>query len=92
LIKLVAAVHLLQIELEFVFVGDVDPKAFDAKLFVIETFSKGGEVHIAIPFGPTLGLDVLLGMHIKQTPLCVQMLEDLDGLHIPVGGVKVLKL
>jgi hypothetical protein len=55
---------LLQIELEFVFVGDVNAKLFDANLFVIETFSKGGEVNIAILFGPLLGLDKLLGMHI----------------------------
>jgi hypothetical protein len=88
---LVAGIHLLQIELEFVFVGDVDPKTFDANLFVIEMCSKGGEVHIPITFGPIFGLEELLGMHIKWTPSCVQMLEDLDGLHILVGGVKVLK-
>ncbi len=83
---------MLQIELEFDFIGDVDPKMFDANLFFINMFSKGSEVYIAIPLGPILGLDELLGVHIKWTPLCVQMLKDLDGLHFLVGSVKVLKL
>ncbi len=53
-----------QIELEFVFARDVDSKMFDVNLLVIETFSKGGEVYIAILFGPIFGLEELLGMHI----------------------------
>jgi hypothetical protein len=92
LIKLVAGVHLPQIELEVVFVGDVDPKVFDANFSIIKTFSKGGDVYIPIPFGPILDLDELLGVHIKWTPSYVQMLEDLDGLHILIGGVEVAKL
>ncbi len=79
--------------MEFVFIRDVDPKTFDANLFIIKTFSKSSEVYIAIPFGPILGLDELLGMYIKRTPSCVQMLKDLDGLYIlVVSGVKVLEL
>ncbi len=81
---------MLQIELEFVFVGDVDPKTFNGNLFVIQTFSEGNTVHVALPFGPIFGLEELLGMHIKWAPLCAQMLEDLDGLHILVGRGKVL--
>ncbi len=92
LIKLVARVNLLQLELDFVFVGDVDAKVFDANLFVIETLFKDSEVYIAISFGPILSLDELLGMHIKWAPWCVQMLQDLNGLHISVGGVEVIKL
>ncbi len=82
---------MLKIELEFVFVGDFDPETLDTNL-IIRPFSEGGAVHIAIPFGPIFGLEELLGIHIRRTPLCVQMLEDLDGLQILVGGVKVLKL
>jgi hypothetical protein len=89
LVELVAGVQLLQIELEFVFVGDVDPIMFDTYLFVLETFSKGGEVHVATPFGPIFGHGELLGVLIERTPLCVQMLEDLDGLYMLVGGLKV---
>ncbi len=70
----------------------LDAKAFDVNLFVIETFSKGGEVYMAIPFSPILDLDKLLGVHIKWAPLCVQMIQDLNGLHISAGGVEVLKL
>ncbi len=62
------------------------------RIFVIKMFSKGGEVYIAIPFGPILGLDELLDVHIKWTPSCVQMLKDSNGLHVLVGGVKVLML
>jgi hypothetical protein len=64
LIELVAGENLPQIELEFVFARDVDSKMFDVNLLVIETFSKGGEVYIAILFGPIFGLEELLGMHI----------------------------
>jgi hypothetical protein len=35
--------------LELVFVGDGDSEALDANLVVIEAFSKGGEVDLAVP-------------------------------------------
>ncbi len=55
-------------------------------------FRRHFEVHIAIPFSPIFGLEELLGVHIDRTALCAQMLMDLDGLHLSVGGEEVLKL
>ncbi len=92
LIKLVARVHLLQIDWSLSLLEMLMPMHSNANLFIIKIFSKGGEVYVTIPFGLILDLDDLLGMHIKWASSCVQMLQDLNGLHIFVGGVEVLKL
>jgi len=73
LIELIPGVHLFEVELQFIFVGDCDSEASDSDLFVVESFAEGGEVHVAVPLGPIFGLDDLLGVHVKQTPSCVQV-------------------
>ena len=64
---------MFKVELQFIFVRDCDSEAFDSDLFVIESFTECGEVHVAVPFGPIFSLDDLLGMHVERTPLCVQV-------------------
>jgi hypothetical protein len=44
LVKLVGGVHLLEIKLEFILVGNGDTKTLDADLLVIEVFAKGSNV------------------------------------------------
>ena len=42
-------VHLLEVKLELIFVGDGDSEALDANLIVIEAFSEGCEVYFVVP-------------------------------------------
>ena len=65
--------HLFEVKLQLIFVGDCDAEAFDSDLFVVELFSKGGEVHVAVPLGPIFGLEELLGVYVQQIPSCVQV-------------------
>ena len=71
LIEVVAGIHLFEVELQFIFIGDCDSKAFNSDLFIVESFTKGGEVHVAVPLGPIFGLDDLLGVHVERSPSCV---------------------
>jgi hypothetical protein len=54
LVKEVGGVHLLQVKLVLIFVRDVYSKMLNAYLLVVEALAKGGEVKLAIPFGPAL--------------------------------------
>ena len=84
--------NLLEVKLELVFVGDGDTEALDANLVVIEAFSEGCEVDLAVPLCVVCQTLIFLGMDVKRTPSCVEMLEDLDGGCVAVGGVYALEL
>ncbi len=48
-VEVVGCIHLLEVELELVFVGDGDSEVLDANLVIIEAFSKGWEMDLAVP-------------------------------------------
>jgi len=66
--------------------------ALDANLIVIEAFSEGREVDLTVPLCVVRQALIFLGVDVERTPLCVQMLEDLDGGCVAVGGVDALEL
>ena len=48
-VEVVGRVHLFEIKLYLVFVGNGDSEALNAYLIVIEAFSEGREVDLAVP-------------------------------------------
>ena len=78
LVEAVAVVDFLQIKLEFVVVGDGDVRSNEGALVLVEALSERGEVFVGVPFGVVIFLQFLLGMHVKGTPLVVEVVEDLE--------------
>ncbi len=49
LVKVVRGIHLLEIKLELVFIGDCNAKPFNAHLVVIEALAESCEMLLSIP-------------------------------------------
>jgi hypothetical protein len=49
LVKVVQGIHLLEIKLELVFVGDCNAKPFDAHLVVVKALAKNCEMLFSVP-------------------------------------------
>ena len=91
-VEVVGRVHLLEVKLELVFVGDDESEALDANLVVVEAFSEGCEVDLTVPLCVVCQAQIFLGVDVERTPSCFEMLEDLYGGCVAVGGVDALEL
>ena len=83
---------MLQVELELVFVQDGDIGAQEGGLVVFKALAKVGDVLVRVPWRKLGVLELFLGLDVKGTPCCIEMLEDLEGGGVAVGGVAVLEL
>ncbi len=79
LVKMVAAVHLLQVKLKFVFVHNCYVGADKHALVVIELLPEGGEMFVTIQLGVVRVFQCFLCFDIKGAPAVVQMFQDLEG-------------
>jgi hypothetical protein len=80
LFEVVAVVHLLEVKLQFVLVGDGDVGADEGALVVIQALAERGEMFIAIPFCVVRVFQCILGLDVEWAPTIVEMLQDLEGV------------
>ncbi len=71
LVKVVAIVHLLQVELKFIFVRDCYVGANKRTLVVVEALPKDGEMFVAIPLGVVRVFQCFLCFDVKGAPAVV---------------------
>jgi hypothetical protein len=89
---MVAVVHLLQVELEFVVVHNCYVRADKHALVVVEALPKGGEMFVAIPLGVIPIFQRFLCFDVKEAPAVVQMFQDLEAVDIVVRHEAMLQL
>ena len=68
LVEHVGVVHLLEIELELVFVGDGDVGSNEGCLVVVNSFAKHSKVLVAVPLCKVGILEFLFCLHIERAP------------------------
>ena len=61
-------IHLLEIELELVFVGDGDVGSDEGGLVLVEAFAECSKFLVAVPLRKVGVLKFLLCLHIKRAP------------------------
>jgi hypothetical protein len=89
---MVAAVHLLQVKLKFVFVCDCYVRADECMLVVIEVHPEGSEMFVPIPLGIVCIFQCFLYFDVKGAPAVIQMFQDLEGSDIAVRHEEILQL
>jgi hypothetical protein len=92
LVEVVAAVRLLQVKLEFVFVCNCYIGADERTLVVVEVLPEGSEMLSPIQLGVVRAIQCFLHFDIKGAPAIIQMFQDLEGSDIPVHLEAMLQL
>jgi hypothetical protein len=49
-------------------------------LVVVQALAEVGDVRVQVPWRKIGVLELLLGLDVKGTPCCIEMLEDLEGV------------
>jgi hypothetical protein len=92
LVKVVAVVHLLQVELEFDIIHYCYVGADERTLVVVEALPEGGEMFVAIPLGVVRIFQCFLCFDLKGAPVVVHMFQDLEGGDVVVCCEAMLQL